>query len=76
MDKSFEDKLRKRFECSISPISIKAKERMEVEVAVDNKKRSTEFFEAVISAEIFRLYMRIIRVNKTFFKDEELFLFF
>lgn len=73
MDKSFEDKLRKRFECSLSPISIKAKERMEVEVEVDNKKRSAEFFEAVISAEIFRLYMRIIRVNKTFFKDEELF---
>ena len=73
MDKSFEEKLRSRFEHSLSAISVKAVERMEVEVEVDNKRRSAEIFEAVIKGDVFRLYVRIVRVNKTFFKEEELY---
>ena len=73
MDKSFEEKLRRRFEHSLSSVTVKAVEKMEVEVEVDNKKRSAELFEAVIKGDIFRLYMRMLRVNKTFFKEEELF---
>ena len=73
MDKSFEEKLRSRFEHSLSAISVRAVERMEVEVEVDNKRRSAEIFEAVIKGDVFRLYVRIVRVNKTFFKEEELY---
>lgn len=73
MEKSFEETLRRRFEHSLSAISIKAVERMEMDVEVDGRKRSAEYFEAVIKGDIIRLYVRIVRVHKTFFKGEEVF---
>lgn len=73
MEKSLESTLRRRFARSLSAISVKSWERMESEVEIDGKRRSADLFEAVVKGDIFRLYIRQIRINRTFFKKEEVY---
>ncbi len=71
MQREFEEQLRRTFCSSISDVRIRAVDKIEVDAVLDGKKRTADIFEGIIKNDIFRLYMKTIRFNKTFFKEEE-----
>ncbi len=73
MDKSLEEILMRRFERSLSSVSIKAVENVEADITIGGRKRNADCFEAVIKGDIFRLYMKVITLHKTFFKEGEVY---